>query len=230
MARISAIIPAAGLGKRMGTSVSKSYMEILGRPLLTYTLERFQSHSLIDEIILVAQEKDLDYCKKEIVEKYGFNKVTKIVPGGKERQDSVAQGLAALEPEVEWVVVHDGARPLVDGQTISEVIRVAFGKGAAIAGVPLKDTIKVVDGEMAVQDTPRRHTIWAIQTPQVFRRDILENAYREAARQGWIGTDDASLVEYAGGKVYVVRGRYSNIKVTTPEDLPYIIESLKRGE
>lgn len=227
MANVVAIIPAAGQGKRMGTSVSKSYMEILGRPLLAYTLDKFQSHSLIAEIILVVQESDLDYCQREIVQRYGFAKVTKIIAGGGERQESVAKGLAALEPGVQYVLVHDGARPLIDGQTISRVIEVAINRGAAVVGVPVKDTIKVVDQELLVQNTPQRHTLWAVQTPQVFRRDILERAYQEADIQGWIGTDDASLVERVGEQVYMVRGSYSNLKVTTPEDIIYVREILE---
>ena len=227
MANVVAVIPAAGQGKRMGTSVSKSYMEILGRPLLAYTLDKFQSHSLIAEIILVVQESDLDYCQKEIVQRYGFVKVTKIIAGGSERQESVAKGLAALGPGVEYILVHDGARPLIDGQTISQAIEAAINRGAAVVGVPVKDTIKVVDQELLVQNTPERHTLWAVQTPQVFRRDILERAYQEAEIQGWIGTDDASLVERIGEQVYMVRGSYSNLKVTTPEDIIYVREILE---
>jgi len=224
--RVAAIIPAAGQGKRMGTSVSKSYMEILGRPLLAYTLDKYQNHPLITEILLVVQAKDIEYCRNDIVGKYGFNKVKKIIAGGAERQDSVANGLAALDPGVEWVLVHDGARPLIDGQTISQAVETAWACGAAVVGVPVKDTIKVVDDNLTVQGTPERQSLWIAQTPQVFRRDILEEAYRQAALDGWMGTDDASLVERLGVKVQVVRGRYDNIKITTPEDLPFFRESL----
>lgn len=224
--RVAAIIPAAGQGKRMGTSVSKSYMEILGRPLLAYTLDKYQNHPLIAEILLVVQAKDIEYCRNDIVGKHGLNKVKKIIAGGAERQDSVANGLAALDPEVEWVLIHDGARPLIDGQTISQAVETAWACGAAVVGVPVKDTIKVVDENLTVQNTPDRQSLWIAQTPQVFRRDILQEAYRQAALDGWLGTDDASLVERLGVKVKMVRGRYDNIKITTPEDLLFFRESL----
>jgi len=230
LAKVVAIIPAAGQGKRMGTSVSKSYLEILGRPLLAYTLDKFQSHSLIEEIIIVAQARDIEYCRSEIVEKYGFDKVKKIVAGGQERQDSVNLGLAALDLEADWVLIHDGARPLVDGTTISQAIQAAFSKAAAVVGVPVKDTIKVVDAGHTVRQTLDRQTLWAVQTPQVFRRDILEEAYRQAGLLGWTSTDDASLVERLGVQVQMVRGSYKNIKITTPEDLLYLAESLKENE
>ncbi len=229
MSKVAAIIPAAGQGKRMGVSGSKVYLEVWGRPLLAYTLERFQSHSLIAEIIVLVRKEDLEYCQQEVVEKYGFDKVRKVLSGGPERQDSIRLGLAALAPDIDLVLVHDGARPLVDSQTISLAIETALEKGAAVTGVPVKDTIKVVDVDLLVKDTPERQTLWAAQTPQAFKRAILERAYQEAGNQGWTGTDDASLVEKSGCRVYMVRGSYDNIKVTTPEDLLYVRERL-RGE
>lgn len=228
MDKVVAIIPAAGQGSRMGASISKVYIEILGRPLLAYTLDKFQSHPMIAEIIILTRENEREYCQKEVVQKYGFSKVSKIVVGGQERQDSVRLGLGAVADDANIVLVHDGARPLIRENIISQAIEKALAHGAAIVGVPVKDTIKVVDDKRVVQCTPERHTLWAVQTPQVFHRDILLNAYEQATREGWTATDDASLVEKAGGQVHMVQGGYDNIKVTTPEDLVYL-EELLRG-
>lgn len=227
MAKVTALIPCAGQGKRMGGTVSKPFVEVIGRPLLTYTLDRFQEHPLIDEIILIAREDAVKYCREEIVDKYGCSKVKAVVAGGKERQDSVANGLACIEDRTEWVVVHDAARPLVTIDTITRALQTAFEKGNAVVGVPVKDTIKKVNPDLTVQETPDRQNLWQVQTPQVFKRSVLELAYREAALKGWQGTDDASLVEKLGIKVYMVKGEYSNIKVTTPEDLIFLQELIR---
>jgi 2-C-methyl-D-erythritol 4-phosphate cytidylyltransferase len=227
LAKVTALIPCAGQGKRMGGSISKQYMEILGRPLLAYTLDKFQGHSLIDEIILIPRAEEIAYCDKEVVKKYGFTKVAALVPGGEERQDSVWQGLCALGEETGWVVIHDGVRPLVTGSVISAALETAFLKGAAVVGVPVKDTVKRVNPDLTVSETPPRESLWLVQTPQVFRKDIVLNAYQKAFRLGWRGTDDASLVERMGVKVQMVRGEYDNIKVTTPEDLILVRETVR---
>ncbi len=226
MDKVVAIIAAAGQGTRMGAPVSKVYLDILGRPLLAYTLDKFQSHSQIAEIIILTRENEREYCQNQVVKKYGFSKVKKIVAGGLERQDSVRLGLAALETDAHWVLIHDGARPLISEELIDQTVEAAKSFGAAVVGVPVKDTIKVVNANRIVQHTPERHTLWAVQTPQVFRRDIIDNAYHQATLHGWIATDDASLVERAGGQVVMVQGSYENIKVTTPEDLVYIEQLL----
>lgn len=227
MAKVTALLPCAGQGKRMGGTVSKPFLEVMGRPLLTYTLDRFQGHLLIDEIILIVRAEAVDYCRREIVDKYGYSKVKAVVAGGVERQDSVANGLACLDAGAEWVVIHDAVRPLVTGDTIARAVRTAFDKGNAVVGVPVKDTIKKANPDLTVQETPERRTLWQVQTPQVFKKSILEEAYREASRNGWQGTDDASLVEKLGIKVYLVKGEYSNIKVTTPEDLIFLQEMIR---
>lgn len=221
MDKVVAIIPAAGQGSRMGASVSKVYIDVLGRPLLAYTLDKFQRHSLIADIIILTRESEQEYCQKEIVEKYGFSKVKKIVVGGAERQDSVSLGLAALEDDASLVLIHDGARPLISEDIISRSIEAALTKGAVAVGMPVKDTIKVVDEQGIVQSTPERQTLWAVQTPQVFQRDIIDKAYQQATLHNRVATDDASLVEQAGGQVVMIQGSYENIKVTTPEDLVY---------
>jgi 2-C-methyl-D-erythritol 4-phosphate cytidylyltransferase len=211
----------------MGGTVSKPYLEVNGRPLLSYTLEIFQTHPLIEEIIVIVQPGDIAYCREEIVDRYGYNKVGAVIAGGKERQDSVSRGLLLLGSAVEWVAVHDGVRPLVSGATITRVLRAAFEKGAAVVGVPVKDTIKIVGADMAVRSTPDRRTVWQVQTPQVFRRELIMRAYEKAEAEGWRGTDDSSLVERLGEKVFMVEGEYSNIKVTTPDDLVFIKEMMK---
>ena len=227
MAKVSALIVSAGQGKRMGGCVSKQYLEVAGRPLLAYTLDKFQGHPLIEDIVVVTQEEERAYCQQEIMEKYSFTKVSGIVSGGKERQDSVYRGLLALPEDTEWVVVHDGVRPLITSEVITRVMEAAFAKGAAIVGVPAKDTIKVITAEQMVRETPLRQTLWHIQTPQVFKKELLVRAYEEAIASSWVGTDDASLVERIGVPIIVVQGEYDNLKITTPEDLVYFKEMLR---
>ncbi|HOB82682.1 MAG TPA: 2-C-methyl-D-erythritol 4-phosphate cytidylyltransferase [Peptococcaceae bacterium] len=227
MGKVTALIPCAGQGKRMGGRVSKQFLRINDRPLLAYTLAPFQKHPLIDDIILVTREEDIPFCWEEIVQKEGFSKVSQVVAGGQERQDSVYQGLLALDKETDWVVIHDGARPMISWKTINAVLEAAVEKGAAIVGVPAKDTIKLVNPDLTVQDTPPRELLWHIQTPQVFRKTLVLKAYQEAIAHGWQGTDDASLVEKLGVPVYVVQGEYTNIKITTPEDFAFLFEALR---
>lgn len=227
MGKVTALIPCAGQGKRMGGRVSKQFLRINDRPLLAYTLAPFQKHPLIDDIILVTREEDIPFCWEEIVQKEGFSKVSQVVAGGQERQDSVYQGLLALDKETGWVVIHDGARPMISWKTINAVLEAAVEKGAAIVGVPAKDTIKLVNPDLTVQDTPPRELLWHIQTPQVFRKTLVLKAYQEAIAHGWQGTDDASLVEKLGVPVYVVQGEYTNIKITTPEDFAFLFEALR---
>lgn len=227
MAKVTALIPCAGQSTRMGGAVKKPFLQVGGRPLLCYTLDIFQNHPGIEEIVLVAGAEETAYCKTEIAEKYGFTKVRAVTAGGRERQDSVAAGLALLAPETEWVVVHDGVRPLLKPETLTLALDKAREKGCAVLGVPVKDTIKRVNSELLVLETPPRQELWQVQTPQIFQAEVLRKAYREAARLGWLATDDASLVEKLGEKVFMVQGEYSNIKVTTPDDLPYCREMLK---
>ncbi len=230
LAKVTALIPCAGQGNRMGGTVNKPYLEVYDRPLLAYTLDKFQSHSLVDEIILIAKSDEVEYCKQEIVHKYSFTKVSSVVVGGLERQDSVRSGLAAVDAETEWIIVHDGVRPLVTAETISRALNTAFVHQTAVVGVPVKDTIKIVHADLTVKETPDRTSLWQVQTPQVFRKDILLEAYKKAYLSGWRGTDDASLVEKYGRQVWMVRGEYSNIKVTTPEDLLYVKEMIRVDE
>jgi len=218
LSKTVAVIVAAGQGSRMGAKVNKQFLNLLDRPILAHTLEVFEKNPLIDGIIVIARQDEVIFCYQEIVKLYHFKKVLTVVAGGKERQDSVFEGLKALPLQCELVVVHDGARPFIAQNIISEAIELAQEKEAVIVAVPVKDTIKkVISG--AVQGTIPREELWAVQTPQVFNKELLLKAYQLAYEQGISGTDDASLIELLGIDVKVVLGSYENIKITTPEDL-----------
>ncbi|HDR16580.1 MAG TPA: 2-C-methyl-D-erythritol 4-phosphate cytidylyltransferase [Desulfobacteraceae bacterium] len=220
--RVAAVIPAAGAGLRMGGGVPKQFLEIDGRPLLALTLEAFENCSAVDRVVLVVPSVEVDYCRRAIVERYCFKKVAAVVAGGKTRRDSVRLGLSAVGDEFDLVVVHDGARPLVRPLLIERVIDGARATGAAIAGIPARDTVKEVDGERVVK-TCDREKVWLAQTPQAFRRTILLDAHSRTECRGEAEpTDDASLVERAGGEVVVVPGDEDNIKVTTPRDIALV--------
>lgn len=214
---ISAIILAGGKGKRMGTEISKQYINIKGKPILYYTLKKFNECNDIDNIVLVLPKDEIDYCKKEILEKYSLN-VDLLVEGGDERQDSVYNALESME-ESDLVLIHDGARPFVSETVISEGIKLARKYGAAAPGVMPKDTIKIKDRSGISIDTPKRESLVAIQTPQIFRFDMIKECHRKIKEEHIVVTDDTMVVEKYNNKVYVYDGEYTNIKVTTPEDL-----------
>jgi 2-C-methyl-D-erythritol 4-phosphate cytidylyltransferase len=196
--------------------------------MLAHTLLAFQRASEIDEIIPILSKEDMESCLRDIIEQFHLTKVKTLVVGGKERQDSVMNGLQKLEKDASVVLVHDGVRPFVTYQMIKESIDLAR-KGECVAvGVPLKDTVKEVDDKHIIRHTLERSRLWAIQTPQTFPVKILKRAYEESYKHSVYGTDDAMLVERAGGKVRVIMGSYSNIKITTPEDLILAEEILKR--
>ncbi len=220
---VAVLIAAAGFGKRMGGQVAKQYRELGGMPVLSRTIAAFERHALIDSIYIIGQAEQLDYCRRATVEPYGFSKVRALVAGGKQRQDSVRQGLCALGSE-QLILIHDGARPFVTAEIITQTIEAAAEHGAAAAAVPVKDTIKVVqaaaDGTpQAFCDTPDRSRLYQIQTPQGFLRPVIEAAFENAYAQGFYGTDDAVLVERTGRTVVPVMGDYRNIKLTTAEDM-----------
>jgi len=221
MKKVVAIIPAAGFGTRMGAKVPKQFLLLGDRPILAVTVGVFQECGSIDSIIIVVPENEIEYCRKEIVEKYRLNKVYKIIPGGKRRQDSVRVGLYAAKEilqDDDIVVIHDGVRPLIEKQIIEEAIEKAKKYRAVIVGIPAKDTIKEVNGE--VIKTYNRDKVWIIQTPQVFRfKDIFE-AHQMAYIEGWNGiTDDSMLLEKMKIPIKVIKGSEINIKITTPLDL-----------
>ena len=214
---ISAIVLAGGRGKRMNYHKSKQFIEIKGKPVLVYTLEKFIYNKSIDEVILVLPEDEVDYCKKEVLQKYSL-KVDRIVIGGKERQDSVFNALEAME-KANIVLIHDGARPFINEKIIEEGIKYANIYGAAAPGVTPKDTIKVKNEDNISVDTPDRNTLVAVQTPQCFKYDEIYQCHRKIKEENAIVTDDTSVVERYGHKVYLYEGDYTNIKITTPEDL-----------
>lgn len=220
MDKVGVVIVAAGKGSRMGTVESKQYIQLDNKPILVHTLERFNRLDVVDEIVLVTGSEDVARCRK-YAEAYDLTKVRQVVAGGAERQHSVYNGLLALRGEVEWVMVHDGVRPFVADGQIEACLHRAQAHEAAVLAVPVKDTIKVVDASGVIQDTPERRSLWAIQTPQAFRFSLLLDAFERARADGFIGTDDAMLVERTGTKVHIVEADYYNIKITTPEDLPW---------
>ncbi|MDC4239459.1 2-C-methyl-D-erythritol 4-phosphate cytidylyltransferase [Clostridium tertium] len=214
---ISAIILAGGKGKRMGAKISKQYIELNGKPILYYTLKRFVDCEGIDKIILVLPKDEIEYCNKEILEKYSL-KVDMIVEGGKERQDSVYNALQKIN-DSEIVLIHDGARAFVSERVIKDGIKYAKIYGAAAPGVMPKDTIKVVDENGFSDSTPDRSKLLAIQTPQTFKLEIIKECHEKVKENNIIVTDDTMVVEMYNNKVYLYNGEYTNIKVTTPEDL-----------
>ena len=215
--KVAAILPSAGSGRRMGRNIPKQFLEIQNKPIFIYTLEKLDSSTLINEIILVVRTEDVD-AVKETVEEWGIKKVSSVVPGGKERQDSVLNGLRILSEEVNIVVIHDAVRPFVSVEKIEEVIKVAREKDAAILAIPVKDTIK--RGENGcVEATLNRNFLWSVQTPQAFKTDLIKRAFEKARKDGIYATDDSSLVERLGYPVYIVKGEEKNIKITSPEDL-----------
>lgn len=220
-----AIVLAAGKGKRMNSDTLKQYMLLKGKPLLYYCLKTFED-SFVDEVVLVTFTEEIEYCRKEIVEKYGLSKVNKIVTGGKERYHSVAAGLNAIE-DADYVFIHDGARPFVTEDILEKLFRDACEFGSAICAVRVKDTIKIADDQGFAITTPNRHSLWQMQTPQTFEFAVIKEAYRNLIdsevrilSQGIEVTDDAMVLEtFTNRKIRLTEGDYHNIKITTPEDL-----------
>lgn len=217
--RNCAIILAAGKGKRMGTDIPKQYIEINGYPILYYTIRAFEE-SFIDEIILVTGKGEEDFCKEKIVDKYNFNKVKAIVPGGKERYNSVYMGLQQVE-NAEYVFIHDGARPFVTNEILERMQQSVEKYNACVVGVPVKDTIKIVNKQNIITDTPDRSCVWAVQTPQVFKTELIKEAYNKIRSGQYENiTDDAMVLEQTMDyPIQMVEGSYKNIKITTLEDL-----------
>lgn len=216
---IAAIIVAAGQGKRMGGAMNKVWLPLAGQPVLSYSLRVFAAVPGIEQIIVVAAATEQRLVEALLADMELPVSWT-VVAGGAQRQDSVAAGLACVAPEAELVVIHDGARPLIDVATAQRALTEAAQWPAVCVGVRVKDTIKVVDGDGCITATPPRDGLWSVQTPQVFRAELLRRAYAVAAADGFVGTDDASLVERLGGAVRMIEGSYDNLKITTPEDLP----------
>ena len=216
----TAIVLAAGQGKRMRSKIQKQFLEIGGKPILYYSMECFQKSPLIQDIILVTGEDMISYCQSEIVEKYGFTKVCKVTAGGKERYDSVYAGLLCCQ-DTDYVYIHDGARPFVTEEMIQRGYEAVKRTNACVMGMPSKDTVKLADPSGYIKETPDRKIVWNIQTPQIFSYDLIRGAYESIRKKDMSNvTDDAMVVEQeTGTKILLVEGSYQNIKITTPEDL-----------
>ena len=223
---VSAIVVAAGSGQRMGKD--KQFLPLLGIPVLARTLLAFQSCDSVRDIVIVAKEEAIPDVER-LIDTYAITKAVSVVAGGKERQDSVANGISALSDDTVYVAIHDGARPLITPEEISNVISVAGETGAAALAVPVKDTIKRVDNNRKIIETPIRSTLMAMQTPQVFNLQLYKKAMAIANSFGASVTDDCQIVEMSGHSVYTVEGSYRNIKLTTPEDVLFA-ELLLKGE
>ncbi|MDO7908375.1 2-C-methyl-D-erythritol 4-phosphate cytidylyltransferase [Paenibacillus sp. JX-17] len=214
--RLGVVVVAAGRGSRMGTPESKQFLLLQDKPVFIHTLETFAAMPEVHDIVLVTGSADVERCQ-DWIRKYGIGKVSKVIAGGRERQDSVYRGLCQLDTE--WVMVHDGVRPFITRQHIKDCLEAAAAFGAAVLAVPVKDTIKQVNDQGIITATPERSSLWSIQTPQTFRLSELMEAHEDAQTAGFMGTDDAMLVERMGRQVAVAEGSYTNIKITTPEDL-----------
>jgi len=217
--KADAVIVSAGKGQRFTEGKKKQYYLLADKPILAHTLDKFETCPLVRSILLVVGQGDMNYCLKEIVEKYRYRKISHIVPGGKRRQDSVKNGIDALSKDVDIVVIHDGVRPLVTREMIEQSIHSAQRFGAVVLAMPVKETIKMAHADGTVLKTLERESLWHIQTPQAFQARVIKQAYQKAAKDGFFGTDDASLVERLGMKVHILPGSYTNIKITTSEDL-----------
>jgi len=216
---VSAVIVAGGRGVRMHSDTRKQYLQVAGRPVLVHTLLKFDVCPLIDHICLVVPDDDLDFCRHRLLAGGPIKKTVQFVAGGRHRQQSVYNGLKSLGCKKGLVAIHDGVRPLVDPLLITACIKAAENSGACAPGIPAYDTIKRVSGEGTIAGTVEREGLWLIQTPQVFRYAIITEAHDRALRDGYVGTDDATLVERLGFPVTLISGSKSNIKVTTAEDL-----------
>ena len=217
--KVTAIVLAAGKGSRMNSDTPKQYLTLLGKPVLFYSLQAFEK-SDVDNIVLVTGSGEQEYCKKEIIEKYQIKKVTHIVEGGTERYHSVWHGLMAAE-DTEYVLIHDGARPLISSGIINKAISAVKETGACVVGMPVKDTIQIVDEEKMIVSTPDRGYTWIAQTPQCFAFELAISSYNRAITSGDTKiTDDAMVIrKYGSAPVVMLEGSYENIKVTTPEDI-----------
>lgn len=220
---VEVMIPAGGAGKRMG-GPSKQYLLLGGIHMLAHTLRVFQGMEDVSRIVLAVPLGDIRFVRDAIVQRYGFSKVSDVVPGGRERQDSVRNGLRVLGQggiPNDLVIIHDAVRPFITENLVSRAIRACRSHDAVVLGIPVKDTMKEATEKGFVRATLERKGLWMIQTPQVFRKGLILEAYRKADEEGFRGTDDASLVESMGVPVRIIQGSYENIKITTQEDLEY---------
>jgi 2-C-methyl-D-erythritol 4-phosphate cytidylyltransferase len=216
--RVAAIVPSAGKGARLKSRIQKPYIKLMGKPILGRTLIKLSKNKRVKEIILAVAKEKMTYARKKIIDRYNIKNV-KLVMGGMERRDSVYNALKAVSAGIDYILIHDAIRPFITDELIEALLKAASKYGAAIAGVPVKPTLKIVGKNGFIEDTPSRDMYWEAQTPQVFKRDLIEKAYKSAIKKNIQATDDSMLVERIGVKPKIVFGSYSNIKITTKEDL-----------
>lgn len=217
--KITAIIAAGGIGKRMGSSEPKQYIELLGKPIICHTLDRFREVPEIGEVIIVVPPDYVHSFVEEVIKPYSYPGNWRVTAGGTHRQDSVRNGLALVSGDCDVVIVHDGVRPFITSQVIEKSVKAVLQEGAVIIATPLKETIKKVGPDLNIQETVDRKNLWGAQTPQTFRASLLKEAMEVAYKNNFLGTDEASLVERLGIKVKIIEGDSRNIKITTPDDL-----------
>ena len=229
--QVNALIVAAGEGKRIGSAVPKPFLPIGNRPMILHTLRRFGESRTVRKVVLLTSTKEISRCQELVRSDSQLRGLECIIsPGGLRRQDSVSQGLTQLDADCEVVIIHDGVRPFVSSRLIDRCVENAFKEGAVIVGVPVRDTIKVISADRLVRETPPRGSLWEIQTPQVFRTEIIREAYRQAVLEGTEATDDAMLVERLGKNVTLLEGQTTNIKITVPEDFLFAETLLREGK
>lgn len=228
--KCTAVIAAAGSGRRMGGTVSKQYIELKGKPILAHTLLVFQNSDIIDDIILVVGKDSAEQVREEITEAFGITKVSRVIPGGDERYSSVYRGLLECE-DADYVFIQDGVRPFVTDEILRRGYAMAREFGSAVCGMPSKDTVKIADEDGVVVSTPDRSRVWTVQTPQIFSYDLIRRAYDSLLSADPSGiTDDAMVLEQNGFPVHMFEGSYRNIKITTPEDLAIAEKFLESAE
>jgi len=215
---VAAIVPGAGKGARLKSRIQKPYIKLIGKPILARTLIKLSKNKRVKEIILAVAKEKITYAGKKIIDRYNIKNV-KLVAGGRERRDSVYNALKAVSAGIDYILIHDGIRPFITDKLIEALLKAASKCGAAIAGVPVKSTLKIVGKKGFIEDTPSREMYWEAQTPQVFKRALIEKAYKIARQKNIKATDDSMLVEKIGIRPKIVMGSYSNIKITTKEDL-----------
>ncbi|MEE8317287.1 MAG: 2-C-methyl-D-erythritol 4-phosphate cytidylyltransferase [Candidatus Omnitrophota bacterium] len=216
--KVAAIVPAAGKGRRIKSKIEKPYIEFCGKPILAHTLLKLSRNTLITEIVVAVNRKKVDIFRRRIINRFRIKKV-RIVIGGRERRDSVFNALRAVSCDIDYILIHDGIRPFITNSLIETSLKQAQRFGASVVAVPVKPTLKYAGKNRRIQHTPDRRAFWEAQTPQVFRRDLIEEAYRRVGRKKINITDDSMLVERMGIRPRLVPGSYTNIKITTPEDL-----------
>lgn len=226
--KVAAIVPSAGKGKRLNSSIQKPYIKIKDKPILAYTLIKLSENTHITEIIVAVDKDKISKARREIVNRYNIKKA-RLVKGGKERKDSVYNALKSISADIDYVLIHDGIRPFITHDLIDSSLRAAYRFGASIVAIPVKPTLKFIQKDRFIKYTPKRENYWEAQTPQVFKRDLIERAYRIAKKKNIKATDDSMLVEMIGVKPKIVMGSYRNIKITTREDLDLAKIIVKRN-